>query len=64
MTISSTLTAQHVVVDILAGVRTLLTSVQAQSTNSYFAYSCELSLSGVGDALLQSFVINMFACFA
>ena len=35
ITMSSTLAAQHVVVDTLAGVTTLLTTVQAQSTDSY-----------------------------
>ena len=44
--------------DVLTGIKTLLTSVQAQSTDSYLAYSCQLSLSGVGEALHQSFVMT------
>ena len=45
-------------VDILTGVKALLTSFQAQSTDSYFAYSCQLTLSGVAEALHQSFVMT------
>ena len=43
----------------MTGVKVLLTSFQAQSTGSYFAYSCQLSLSGVGEAIPNLFFFVM-----
>ena len=46
----------------MMGVKVLLTSFQAQSTGSYFAYSCQLSLSGVGEAIHLFFVMTPKHC--